>query len=232
MAARGILNAASYSVSAPLSPGSIISISGSDLANGTSSTPTPPLGTQLSGTLVIIGGRPAPLIYAGQGQIYAIIPYGLPVNTQTQVIVQQGNAYTTPEPITLASAQPAFFTEAQNGTGQAIVVRPEDGELAEPGSPAQSGDEVVFYGTGMGDVTPTAVAGQAASSSPLMSVSAPVSMSIGGQTAAVKFAGLVPGFTGLYEVNAIVPAGVTGDSVAVVLTVAGQPSPTVTMAVK
>ena len=42
---------------------------------------------------------------------------------------------------------------------------------------------------------------------------------------------LVPGMTGVYEVQAGVPAGVTGNTVPVVLTVAGQSSPTVTMAV-
>jgi uncharacterized protein (TIGR03437 family) len=231
MAAGGVLNAASFLPSAPLSPGTIVSIFGSNLANGSASASKLPLGTQLSGTQVVIGGMEAPLLYADQGQINAIIPYGLQVNTNTQVIVLQGNAYTSPQSITLAPAQPGFFTVTQNGTGQAIVIAP-NGKLAQPGNPAKAGDEVVFYGVGLGGVTPTVVAGAAASSSPLMTVSAAVSLTIGGHTASVKFAGLTPGFAGLYQVNALVPAGVTGNSVPVVLTVAEQPSPTVTMAVQ
>ena len=57
--------------------------------------------------------------------------------------------------------------------------------------------------------------------------------SIGGQDAAVSFAGLLPGTTGTYQIQAKVPAGVAaGDQTAVVITVAGQPSPVVTMAVR
>jgi uncharacterized protein (TIGR03437 family) len=51
---------------------------------------------------------------------------------------------------------------------------------------------------------------------------------------AAQFAGLAPGFPDLYQVNAVVPAGVQpGNSVSVVLTVVGQSSPAVvTMAVQ
>lgn len=49
----------------------------------------------------------------------------------------------------------------------------------------------------------------------------------------VDFAGLTPGFAGLYQVNATVPAGVgAGAEVPVVLTVWGLPSPVVTIAVR
>jgi hypothetical protein len=137
MRAGGVLNAASYASSAPLSPGAMISIFGSNLANGTSSASTFPLPPQLAGTLVTIGGVAAPLLYAGIGQINAIIPYGLPVNTSTQVIVQQGNAYTTPQPIILAAAAPAIFTQSGAGNGQGTIIDYESGTYAAPGSPAQ-----------------------------------------------------------------------------------------------
>jgi len=231
MLAGGVLNAASYLPSSPLSPGTMVAIFGSNLANGTTSASTLPLGTQLSGTLVIIGGEPAPLLYAGQGQINAIIPYGLPVNTNTQVIVQQGNAYTSPQSITLAAANPGIFTTTSSGTGQGVIFRP-DGQYAESGTPAQAGDEIVIYAVGLGETTPPATAGQAATASPLLKVAAAVSLTIGGQNARVDFAGLAPGFAELYQINAAVPAGVSGNSVPVVLTVAGQPSRTVTMAVQ
>jgi len=51
--------------------------------------------------------------------------------------------------------------------------------------------------------------------------------------AQVVCSGLTPGFAGLYEVNAVVPPGIlTGDTAPVVLSVAGQTSPAVTMAVR
>jgi uncharacterized protein (TIGR03437 family) len=60
-----------------------------------------------------------------------------------------------------------------------------------------------------------------------------VTLTIGGVDAKVVFAGLTPGLTGLYQVNAVVPPGVApGSQVPVALTIAGVGSPPVTMAVK
>ncbi len=60
-----------------------------------------------------------------------------------------------------------------------------------------------------------------------------VTVKIGGVDAEVAFAGLVPGYTGFYQVNATVPRGVMlGDAVEVVLTVAGLSSAPVTMAIR
>ncbi len=231
IAAGGVLNAASYSLSAPLSPGSMISIFGSNLANGTTPVNTFPLPTQLSGTLVTIGGQPAPLLYAGSGQLNAIVPFGLPVNTNAQVIVRQGNAYTAPLAITLAPANPAIFTAAGSGTGQGIIIRP-DGNIAQPGTPAQGGDELLIYAAGLGATNPEGPVNQAASASPLEYTVGTATLTIGGQPARVDFAGLAPGFAGLYQINAAVPAGVHGDTLPVVLSVGGQPGPPVTMAVQ
>ena len=57
-------------------------------------------------------------------------------------------------------------------------------------------------------------------------------MSIGGRSARVFFAGLSPGFASLYQVNAFVPAGVPAGEAEVVVSIAGQASPVVTLAVE
>ncbi len=58
-------------------------------------------------------------------------------------------------------------------------------------------------------------------------------MTIGGATRGVSFSGLAPGFVGLYQIDAIVPAGITpGNQVPVVVSIAGETSPPVTIAVK
>jgi uncharacterized protein (TIGR03437 family) len=60
-----------------------------------------------------------------------------------------------------------------------------------------------------------------------------VSVTIGGQPAVVQFAGLTPGFAGLYQVNVQIPAGVTPSaSVPLVISQDGVPSNTVTLAVR
>lgn len=178
-----------------------------------------------------IGGEPAPLLYAGAGQINAVIPFGLPVNTSTQVILRQGDAYTTPVPITLAAANPAIFTTSGSGTGQGIIIRP-DGNYAQPGTPAQAGDELLIYAAGLGATNPQATAADAATATPLLYAAGTVTLTIGGQPARVDFAGLAPGFAGLYQINAAVPSGVQGNTLPVVLSVGGQPGPPVTVAVQ
>ena len=68
----------------------------------------------------------------------------------------------------------------------------------------------------------------------LVKTANPVTVTIGGATVPASFAGLSPGFAvGLYQVNFVVPAGITaGNNVPVSVTVAGQTSPVVTIAVR
>jgi uncharacterized protein (TIGR03437 family) len=61
----------------------------------------------------------------------------------------------------------------------------------------------------------------------------PVTATIGGVAADVIFAGLTPGFSGLYQVNMTVPNGVKpGGAVPLVLAVAGITSQPVSMAIR
>ena len=61
----------------------------------------------------------------------------------------------------------------------------------------------------------------------------PVGVTIGGVPSNVLFSGLTPNFTGLYQVNVMVPAGLSpGDGVPVILSVAGVSSPPVTISVQ
>jgi uncharacterized protein (TIGR03437 family) len=105
--------------------------------------------------------------------------------------------------------------------------------LAAPGAPAAIGETVVIYCSGLGQVTPAVGAGTAAPGSPLARIVNPITLLIGGQSATVDFAGLTPGYSGLYQVNAIVPPGIaSGDAVEVIIQIAGQSSPPVTMAIR
>jgi uncharacterized protein (TIGR03437 family) len=82
-------------------------------------------------------------------------------------------------------------------------------------------------------VDPQAVAGAEAPVAPLSQALDRVGVTIGGIAAPVFFAGLTPGFTGLYQINAYVPTGVTpGDSVLLIITQAGRTSPPVSISVR
>jgi adhesin/invasin len=105
--------------------------------------------------------------------------------------------------------------------------------LNTPSAPAHAGDALVIYCTGLGAVAPAVPAGAAAPSLPLSRTVNPVTVTIGTQSAQPFYAGLTPGYSGLYQVNVIVPAGIAaGANVPVVLSAGGALSPPVTIAVQ
>jgi uncharacterized protein (TIGR03437 family) len=238
VAAGGVLNAASFALQTPVAPGTLVSIFGSnflDSANVLVATSFP-WPTQLGGTSVTIGGQPVPVYVVTAGQINAILPYSLAVNTSLPLVVTRGNAVSAPEPVSLISSQPGVFTQTQDGQGVgAMVIVHADGSwaIAGNGNSVKAGDVLEIYCTGLGDVTPRAVAGAPAPPSPLSQAIDPVTLTIGGKNVPVFFAGPTPGFTGLYQVNATIPAGIAPSQQApLVLSQAGRPSTTVTVPVQ
>ncbi|MBI3696508.1 MAG: hypothetical protein HY238_16915, partial [Acidobacteria bacterium] len=236
VAAGGVVSAASYERQGPVAPGSIVAIFGTHLSDGVSLADRLPLDSQRMGTQVILAGRPLPLYYTSDGQVNAMVPYALEVNTSHQLIVRRGNTLSLPEAVTVAAARPAIFTVNGLGTGQGHIYRtgPDGSQtLADSRNPASAGDVVVIYCAGLGAVDPAVEAGQPAPRAPLSQTANAVFLSVGGREARLLYAGLAPDFTGLYQINAVVPEGITpGDQAPVVLTVAGQPSPPVTIAVR
>ncbi len=227
----GVVNAASFAPQAPLAPGGLVSLFGLGLGNQAFASALP-LPTQLGNSLSEIRGEALPLLYSSTGQINAQIPFDVPIGEPFLILALNGSAVSTPVALTIAAAAPAVFSKDQSGTGQGVIVDVNN-DLVQPGNPAKAGDIVVIYCTGLGAVNPPVAAGSAALASPLSKTMNPVTVTIGGNPASVQFAGLTPGYAGLYQVNAVVPVGVTpGDAVAVQLQVAGQLSPVVTMAVK
>jgi uncharacterized protein (TIGR03437 family) len=174
--------------------------------------------------------------FAVDGQINAIVPYDVPANTTQQLVVLNGPAISMPEPVVVAGAQPAVFSQNQRGTGAGVVVGVQadgTGFMIDANHPASAGDVLVIYCAGLGAVDPPVAAGSATPLDPLSNTVNTVTVTLGGKAAGVLFAGLTPQYAGLYQVNAIVPAGVTpGDAVPLVVSAAGQDSVTVTIAVK
>jgi uncharacterized protein (TIGR03437 family) len=233
LTAGGVVHAASFETGVPIAPGSLITLYGSKLADATGLAPGIPLPSALNGTEVRLGNRPLPLLFTSDGQLNAQVPYDVPVDTQHQISVKRGEAIAVPETLTVAGAQPGVFTKSQTGSGQGAIVRQDGVTLAEAATPARRGEVVIIYCSGLGPVSPAVEAGRPAPSAPLSSVVNPVAVTIGGRQARVIFAGLAPGFSGLYQVNAFVPDNAaTGDAVEVVLEAAGQRSRPVTIAVR
>lgn len=221
-------------------PGDLILIKGFGLADGQAISPSTPLKQQLAGASVVIGGRILPLLYADSAQVVGVIPSDAPVNSSQQVIVQRDNVPGLPAPLIIATTHPAVLTADGSGQGQGLIYKANGATttLADANNPVQAGDTVVVYCTGLGV---TDAKGSASNT---------VTLSIGGRTAPVSFAGVAlpqsyppggaplllglvsGGLGGLYQVTTTVPDGVSGSAVAVKISSAGQVSQSgVTLAV-
>ena len=139
-------------------------------------------------TQLLFGSEPATVFYAGTGQINALAPADLAPNSLTDISVVVDGVKVAGLPSQVVSATPGIFTTG-NGTGQAAAVN-EDGTLNSASNPAARGSVVVFYATGQGQAAPSIV-----------------SLKIGLYPTQLLYAGSAPGFPGLMQINAQVPAG-------------------------
>jgi adhesin/invasin len=225
--AGGIVSSGDYSSAPAL--GLLVSIFGSGLANASAQNSSLPLPTELSTTSVVLsGGAQLPLLYVSSTQINVLIPYEAVANATHQLVVQRNNAISVPVTTSVFNAAPAILSTAGNGLGQGhiYVIEPSGAEtLADQNSPATAGNTVVIYCVGLGSVNPAVTSGGAAPGLPLAYANAAVTVTFGGQVATPGFAGLTPGFAGLYQVNVVVPTGVTpGNQVPVILSAGGKSS--------
>ncbi len=219
----------------PLAPGGIISLFGARFAGENNFASQLPLERELAGVSVRIGAEDAPLYFVGPGQINAQVPFEVSPGDSVPVATSVGGLLTAPQNYLIAPAQPGIF-DIGGGQG-AVLIANTDILVAPVGSipgretrPAAGGEFISIFCTGLGATSPTVETGVPGAGE---AVTTPVTVTIGGVDASVSFAGLAPGFVGLYQVNAVVPpGGVAGAAVAVVITQNGIASNTVTIAVE
>ena len=101
IAANGVLNNLNPVLGAPLAPGTVVRIIGSNLAASTEEATTAPLPTTLGGAQVLIGGIAAPLSFASPGQINAQIPPELPDNSSPDIVVVVNGNMSVPQTLSL-----------------------------------------------------------------------------------------------------------------------------------
>ncbi len=196
---NGTVNAASYapaqSSNGAVSPGSIVAIFGSNLATASASATSIPLATTLAGTTVTMNGTPVPLYYVSNGQVNAQVPYG----TATGVVsiqAQRGGQTTAIQSAQVVSASPGVFAVNASGSGPGAFLHANFTPINAT-SPAQAGETILIYCTGLGATSPAVVTGNAAPSSPPASALLTPTVTIAGRVAPISFAGLAPGFVGL-----------------------------------
>ncbi len=155
--------------------------------------------TAIGGVSVTFDGQPAPLFYASQGQINLQVPLELTGKTTTNVKVTFGDTNSDLIVVPVAPAAAGLYPSAINN---------DDGSLNTSATPAKRGSYIILYGTGQGPVSPGIATGHAAPTAQLAYAGA-TTVSIGGQTVTPYFSGLAPGFVGLWQISAQIPAGIT-----------------------
>jgi uncharacterized protein (TIGR03437 family) len=194
-----VSNAASGNASA-VAPGSLVSVYGSNLSTSTATANAFPLPSTLGGASVAINGLAAPILYASPTQLNIQIPFQAPAGSAT-VTVSVNSAAIATSSIPIQASAPGLFTLAP---GLAAVVN-QNGLVNSQSQPAAVDSLIAAYLTGLGAVNPPVNTGVAAPTDPLSMLTGGATATIGSMPAAVRFAGLAPGFAGLYQVNIQVP---------------------------
>jgi uncharacterized protein (TIGR03437 family) len=203
--AGAVVNAATFT--SGIAPGGIMALFGTGLS-ATGSVPT----VDMDGTI-------ATVLWASAFQINAQVPPDIAPGVHT---LRVRSAYgAAQQSVSVSAVAPAIFMMASPSAG---AVLNQDFSMNGPANPLPRGQVLLVYATGLGAVTKQ---GQ------LSVTAAPVTALINGQELAVDFAGLAPGYVGLYQVNVRIPAATPpGLGVSLTLKEGGQLSNTVSVALQ
>lgn len=210
-AESSVVNAASPE--AGLAPNTIATLYGSHLAWGIRQlTPADIAGGEIptmltgSGVRVLVGGVPAPLLYVSPGQVNFIVPANLrPGRHELQLALD--SRYGRAVPLQIAETAPALFRADPEFAAAAGA----SGESLSPQRPARPGDVVVLYAAGLGETVPPADPRRIVRVEAPLRRSAEFRVEVDGTllpAGHVQYAGLAPGFAGLYQINFRLPVSV------------------------
>jgi len=199
-AISSVLNAASFNEM--FAPGSWIMIRGTALADTEANAPGVPLPKNLGGASVTVDGRAAGLLYASSTQINALIPFEISQTAfrNVQVVVATAAGASSAYSIYLNRNAPALFTLNASGSGRTFVF---DASTFQAVDTLTEGQVVVLYAAGLGQTVPEA--SSLAGATEASRVLDYVEVFVGDQKAEVLYAGLAPGFPGVYQLNVRVP---------------------------
>ncbi len=212
-----------------MAPGTVAAMYGSSLAPSTSQPGGLPLPAVSDGTQVLVGAFAAPLYFLSDGQLDVQLPIELQPGKDYSVIVQANGGVTLPDTITTIAVDPTALVYADNS---AKAEHGADFSFITASSPAAPGEPILLYMAAMGATNPQVPSGAASPSGPLASLTTQPTVTIGGQTAPILFAGLTPGAVGLYQINVTVPMGLPSGPAAVVITQGGVTANAATLPIK
>jgi len=216
--AGGAVNNGTFAGGEALAQGDIAAVFGDQFTLGDTLLATKvPLTDNLGGTQVFVNNQAAPLYFISNGQIDFQVPFETapgPATVRVDRNGQRGNSIF----VNIARVVPRFLVfNGVNG----VITTPDSPPVLTGTSdhPVKVGDTIIIYSIGLGLTSPTVQTGAGAPTAPpfaqvsgvqaCIALNNPVSLPFCG---AADFAGLSPGFVGLYQVNFKIPAGVpSGD---------------------
>ncbi len=183
-----------------------------------------PYPTQVGDVQALVNGTPAQVQFVSSGQLNIVYPNLSPGLSQLTITSNAGKQTLN---VMVAAAVPSIFTLDGTNNGPAAARIGDltgDPVVGEP-SPLLAGDTVELYITGLGETVFDPATG-------LTNAILQPTVTVGGQKCAITFAGLVPGFTGFDQIDCVIPSGVTGTAVPVVVTSNGWASNAATLDVQ
>lgn len=225
--------------SAPvITPGTLVAIRGTNLGSNLSATfdEGGQYPTGLGFTTVTFNGIPGSLVSTSPGVITVIAPYELASQGSVSVIVtrypqstqeQVSNAFSVQE----ADNSVGIFTGPSTGNRPPAIANCNAQGCVPNGvaNPATAGSVIVLYAN-VGPLWGNAVQDGSVSVLPTLYLGSSVSLTIGGAPATLLYYGTAPFQPwGIFQVNAVVPSGLSSGPQPVVLTI-GQLSSAAQMA--
>jgi uncharacterized protein (TIGR03437 family) len=154
----GIQSVTGPTPSGAVAAGSLISIYGQNLAPSLQVGPTNPLAQTINGVTVTVGTYLLPLVFVSPTQIGAQVPWELQPGTYT-IVVQQVGQQSVSGTFTVVRDAPGAFTQANSQNLQLILALRSDGSVVSFSNPAQHGEQITIYATGLGPNSQPAVDG-------------------------------------------------------------------------
>lgn len=220
-----IVNGAGTGSTNGLAPGSVISIFGANLAGATAVGPSSPMAQTLGGTTVHIADRLLPLFFVSATQINAQLPADISTGAQTLTISTSGQPDVQAN-FNVVQDAPGLFQQAVNGQPVAIAFH-ADGSAITSDAPAQQGETITIYGSGLGPTTPARPEGLPVDPSVQLVLTDPITVQLGGATFTPVSAFAVPGTVGVDAVQFVLGAGTSNNQLTIAVN--GQQSNTVAL---
>ncbi|HVW85930.1 MAG TPA: hypothetical protein VHB50_14670 [Bryobacteraceae bacterium] len=211
--AQSIVHAATQTAEA-LAPNTIATIYGQNLSfvtdsAGPSNLNGPALPQTLDGVSVIVGGLLANLYFVSPTQINFLVPYELTAGITTLAVVRQGAAGPVVK-IQLANTAPGLF----QWNGNYAIATHLNGALVSDAAPAVPDEIIVIFAAGLGHTTPDTTSGRIVASAATIAAASQMRIMLAGNPCPplnVLYAGLTPGFAGLYQINLKLPSDLPPD---------------------